>query len=142
MNKLMKNRKNEITKLSVFGIAAGVGLAVAAVIPVLRMDFFNAPMYLNLLEYSLPLGIILLICAVSGAVLSAMGRNALSIIPGALSFGVVTAFHIKLNEMLKSVGPAEISRMFVKLGPGYFLLLLGGLGLVAVGLWPSKKKVC
>ncbi len=136
------NNKRKITKSGVCGIAASVVLAVATVIPVLRMDFFNAPMYLNLLEYSLPLGILLLICAVSGAVLSVMGRNALSIIPGALSFGVVTVFHIKLNEMLKSVGPAEISRMFVKLGPGYFLLLLGGLGLVAVGLWPSKKKVC
>ena len=136
------NNKRKITKSGVCGIAASVVLAVAALVPVLKMDFFNEPMYLNLLEYSLPLGILLLICAVSGAVLSAMGRNALSIIPGALSFGVVTVFHIKLNEMLKSVGPAEISRMFVKLGPGYFLLLLGGLGLVAVGLWPSKKKVC
>ena len=136
------NNKRKITKPGVCGIAASVALAVAALVPILKMDFFNESMYLNLLEYSLPLGIILLICAVLGAVLSAMGRNVFCIIPGALSFGVVTVFHIKLNEMLKSVGPAEISRMFVKLGPGYFLLLIGGLGLVAVGLWPSKKKVC
>ena len=133
-------RKKKITGLSVCGIISGIIMAVAALIPVLRLDFFNEPMYLNLLEYPLPLGIIVLICAVSGVVLSVMGKNVFCIIPGALSLGVIAAFHITLNKMLRSVGTVEISRMFVKLGPGYFLLLVAALGLIAVGIVGMVKE--
>ena len=54
--------------------------------------------------------------------------------------GVIAAFHITLNKMLRSVGTVEISRMFVKLGPGYFLLLVAALGLIAVGIVGMVKE--
>lgn len=115
------------------GLGAGILVGLSAASPFVKFWFFNNPSYLSLLNYSVTLGIIVLVCGAVGCILSVLGKYAFCLIPGTVSLGAVAAYHITLHKMLLSTGPIEISRLFVKQDTGYYLLIIGTVGLIAVG---------
>ena len=123
----------ELPFIKKVGIAVSVIVALSAPAPFVELDFFNNPMYLSLLDYSIVLGIIALVCGAVGLIFSIFGKYVFCLIPGAVSLGVIAAYPIMLHKMLLSVGPIHISRNFVKPDTGYYLLITGTVGLVIVG---------
>lgn len=115
------------------GIGASILVALSAASPFVEFWFFNNPSYLRLLDYSLALGIIALVCGAVGCILSVLGKYAFCLIPGIGSLGVIAAYHITLHKMLLSAGPIQISSRFVKPDTGCFLLIISTVGLIAVG---------
>ena len=132
----LKDRKMR----KILEIFCSVITVASALIPVLRFDFFNAPEYLNLLQYSRPLGLMVLIGGTVSGVFCFFEKYIFCLIAGVVSLGCVVAFHLSLSKMLQSAGMIEITRFFVKLRPGYFVWLVGTLGLVAVGIVGIVKR--
>ena len=124
------------SKMNIYGIIASALILLSVFLPFVSVDFFGTKMSVSLLDGSD--GILFIIIAIVGAVVSVLGKNIIVIITGAVS----TLFFFIENANLSGDDDyySELASSMLQKGPGYFFLLIGSLGLLIAGIVVFVQK--
>lgn len=129
------------SKMNVWGVIASVVVVISMLIPALTLDYFNSPMRWNLLEHDGgTVSFVILVCAVVSGVLSALGKNVFTIVAGILALFNFWMVNATISRMMGDVTPEEIGNLFLTKNPGYYLFLLGAIGMIAAGIAGIVQK--
>ena len=128
-------------KMNIIGLIAGIAVALSTFMPLYSVNVFGTKVTSSATQDS-TITIIFLVIAALGIVFSLFGTNVLVSIMGVVTFGWFLLIQYSFESTLEDDALGELAKSMIQKDIGFYLLLLGAIGLLIGGIVGiiNKKK--